>query len=332
MLNRIKKFLINKPTDIKGPVFIKEFSKENKQLIELEKLLQKCDDKNRKNIELDIRKLKYGQIGENNVYYELKNSFVPMVCLHDLRIEYKGMIAQIDFVAITSKYIYVIECKNLIGDITITSNGEFIRSIKNSYGKVTYKEGMYSPIVQNERHINIIKEILKEELNYKFKLTRIESLVVTANPKTIVNKKYAPKYISEKIIRHDQIIDKIQFEQKNKKIDWTFIEEDMMDISKCLMKYHKEIKIDYDKKYSIGVIQEHKANIKCDDDLRKELKLYRLSVSNREGIKAFMVFNNSTMEELILNRPQNIEELKLIRGFGEVKCEKYGADLLKIMS
>ncbi|WP_122638753.1 HRDC domain-containing protein [Romboutsia sp. Marseille-P6047] len=71
--------------------------------------------------------------------------------------------------------------------------------------------------------------------------------------------------------------------------------------------------------------------MKCEDDLRKELKLYRLSASNREGIKAFIVFNNSTMEEFILNRTPNIEELKLIRGFVAVKCEKYGTNLLKIV-
>lgn len=331
MLNRLKRFLTNKPTDIGGPVFIKEYNRDNKQIRELEDLLKKCNDNSKKLIEIDIKKLKYGQIGENNVYYELKNSFVPMVCLHDLRIEYKGMTAQIDFIAITSKYIYVIECKNLIGDITVTNDGEFIRSIKNSYGKIISKEGMYSPIVQNERHINIIKEILKDELQYKFKLTRIESLVVTANPKTIINKKYAPKYISEKIIRYDQIIDRIQEDQKNKKIEWTFIEEDMMNISKCLMKYHKEIKIDYNSKYSIESSEKYNIKIKNEDDLRKELKSYRLNVSKKEGIKPYMVFNNDTMEELIINRPKSIEELKSIKGFGYVKCEKYGHDLVNMM-
>ena len=232
MLKRVIKVLTNKPTEITGPVFTKEYNKENKQITDLEKLLTTCNENSKKNIERDIKKLKYGQIGENNVYYELKNSFIPMVCLHDLRIEYKGMVAQIDFIAITSKYIHVIECKNLVGNITITKDGEFIRSIKNSYGKIVSTEGMYSPIVQNERHINIIKEILKEELQYKFKLTRIESLIVTGNPKTIINKKDAPKSISEKIIRHDQLIERIQSEQKNKKIDWIFIEEDMMNIPK----------------------------------------------------------------------------------------------------
>ncbi len=380
MLNRAIKLLMNKPTEIKNPVFLKHFNKENSQIKDLEELLKTCDETSRKYIEQDIKKLKYGQIGENNVYYELINSFIPMICMHDLRLKYRGKIAQIDFLALTSKYIYVIECKNLMGDISITQEGEFIRYMKNSQGKVVSKQGMYSPIVQNERHINVIKEILSKELNYKNKLNRIESLVVTANPKTIINKKYAPKQISEKIIRHDQIIDKIKEHQNNRKIEWVFIEEDMREIARCLSKFHREAKIDYDKKYSLS---SSKDNIKTEDnyyntkverkyssyentshtninkdftystkefkqsdkgfetrqeikskseeELRNSLKSYRLFTSRKEGIQPYMVFNNDTMEELIIKRPKSLYELRNIKGFGPVKCEKYGMDLINII-
>jgi hypothetical protein len=340
MLKRAIKVLTNKPTKIKGPVFTKDFSSDEKQIKDLEKLLTICNINAKSFIQNDIKKLKYGAVGENNIYYELKNSFVPMMCMHNLRIEYKGMVAQIDFVAITSKYIYIIECKNLIGDITITDKGEFIRYKKNSYGKVTSKEGMYSPIVQNERHINIIKELLKDKLEYKYKLKRIESLIVTANPKTVINKKYASKEISNKIIRHDQLIDTINESQKNKKIDWVFIEDDMINISNCLMKYHKEIKIDYKSKYGIdtelqidkSVDTENINSIDVDDRLRENLRRYRLITSKDEELKPFMVFSNETMEELIKYKPQNIEELKNIKGFGTIKCEKYGNGILGIIS
>jgi len=340
MLKRAIKVLTNKPTEIKGPVFTKDFSSDEKQIKDLEKLLTICNISAKSFIENDIKKLKYGAIGENNIYYELKNSFVPMMCMHNLRIEYKGMVAQIDFVAITSKHIYIIECKNLIGDITITDKGEFIRYKKNSYGKVTSKEGMYSPIVQNERHINIIKELLKDKLEYKYKLKRIESLIVTANPKTVINKKYASKEISNKIIRHDQLIDTINESQKNKKIDWVFIEEDMINISDCLMKYHKETEIDYKSKYGIdtelqiaeSIDIENINSIDIDDGLRENLRRYRLITSKDEELKPYMVFSNETMEELIKDKPQNIQELKNVKGFGPVKCEKYGKQIVEIIS
>jgi len=38
-------------------------------------------------IDRDIVLLKYGLDGENNVSYELKNSFIPMLCLHDIRLQ-----------------------------------------------------------------------------------------------------------------------------------------------------------------------------------------------------------------------------------------------------
>ena len=74
---------------------------------------------------------------------------------------------------------------------------------------------MYSPIVQNERHINVLKEILKDKLGYKKNLNRIESLVVIANPSTIINKKYAPSNIANKIIRNDQLIQTISNVEKD---------------------------------------------------------------------------------------------------------------------
>lgn len=332
MLNRIIKVVTNRPTIITKPKFTKRYNENNNQIKELEKLLEVATGNSKTYIENDIKKLKYGVIGENNIYYELKNSFMPMVCLHDIRIEYKGQVAQIDFVVITTKNIYVIECKNLIGDITITKNGEFIRNKKNTYGKIVAKEGMYSPIVQNERHVNILKELLKDKLEYKYKLKRIKSLVVTANPKTIINKKEAPKEISNKVIRHDQLVNLISTVEKDKKIDWVFIEEDMMNISKCLKVHHKELEIDYISKYSLqDTLATKNIDIKCDEEIRNNLKEYRLKKSREENIKAFMVFNNETMEELIKVKPKNIDELKKVKGFGIVKSEKYGHDILNII-
>lgn len=327
MLNRVIKVITNKPTTINKPVFTKKFNEDNKQIKDLEMLLEGVTGDAKVFIENDIKKLKYGAIGENNIYYELKNSFMPMVCLHDIRIEYKGLVAQMDFVVITTKNIYVIECKNLIGDIVINDKGEFIRYKKNSYGKTIGKEGMYSPIVQNERHINILKELLKDKLEYKYKLKRIESLVVTANPKTVINKKYAPKDIIDKVIRHDQLIERIASVEKNKKIEWVFIEEDMMNISRCLKEHHKELDIDYKSKYSLD--SEVIIDNSNDEEIRNRLKEYRIKKCNEENIKPYMVFNNETMEDLIRLKPKNIEELEKVKGFGPVKSKKYGHDLLE---
>lgn len=120
-----------------------------------------------------------------------------MICLHDIRIEYNDYVAQFDFIIITNKFIMVLEAKKLNGDIKITSSGDFIRSLKNNSGKVFKKEGMYSPISQNDRHINILKKILvKEDL---IRTLPIKSAVILANPKTIMNKIKDPKSIQNNI-------------------------------------------------------------------------------------------------------------------------------------
>ena len=175
-------------------------------------------------------------------------------------------------------------------------------------------------------------ELLKDKLEYKYKLKRIESLIVIANPKTIIDKTYAPQEISNRIIRHDQLINLISNVEKNKKIDWVFIEDDMMNISKCLLEHHKEIDLDYVSKYSLDNIETmENINLVNTDEIRKNLKEFRLNKSKEENIKAYMVFNNETMEEIINLMPKNTEELQMVKGFGPIKTKKYGEDILNII-
>ena len=138
-----------------------------------------------------------------------------MICLHDIRIEYNDYVAQFDFIIIHYKFIMVLEAKKLNGDIEITSGGDFIRSLKINSGKVFKKEGMYSPISQNERHVNILREILVKE--GIIKTLPIKSAVVLANPKTIVNKNKAPRSIQNNIYKYDQITNLLKKELKDDK-------------------------------------------------------------------------------------------------------------------
>lgn len=82
-------------------------------------------------------------------------------------------------------------------------NGDLIRQFKNSKGKIIKKEGIFSPITHNERHIRIIKDLLIK--NRLIKNCLVISRVVIANPKNIVNTRYAPKYVKEPVIKYDQV-------------------------------------------------------------------------------------------------------------------------------
>lgn len=193
-------------------VILKESNDAKDYMQKLQDLLPKASGEVKDKIEKEITIVNAGIFGEDNILFELKNSGMDLVVLHDLYIKTaSGLSAQIDFLVVAPKCIYIIECKNLFGNIEINSNGDFIRTI--SYGKRSYKEGIYSPITQNERHMNVLKEIRGENKNFLSRAFRnaifddfFKGVVVLANPKTVVNDRYAKKEVKNKVIRADQLI------------------------------------------------------------------------------------------------------------------------------
>ena len=97
---------------MKEPVFLKESTSLQEQLAQLE-ALQTTDSLLQKQIQKDIKLLKYGIAGEEKIAFELKNSHMPMFVLHDLYIEYNGLSAQIDYLIVTKGKAFLVECKNL---------------------------------------------------------------------------------------------------------------------------------------------------------------------------------------------------------------------------
>lgn len=85
-------------------VIAKESSNAKEYLRQLEELAEKAAGENAKKIAKEIAVVKAGIIGENNILFELKNSGMDMVVLHDLYIEsVSGASAQIDFLVLTPK-------------------------------------------------------------------------------------------------------------------------------------------------------------------------------------------------------------------------------------
>lgn len=126
------------------PVFLKESSDAQAQLDQLKEFYKIAPDDYKGHIEQDIKLLSYGIRGEEQIAFELRNSFMPMIILHDLHIEYEGLSAQIDYLVITRKLFILIECKNLYGDIEVTRDGNFLRTF--DFGNKKIREGIYSPL------------------------------------------------------------------------------------------------------------------------------------------------------------------------------------------
>ena len=202
-------------------------------------------------IDKEIAITETGIYGEDSILFELKNSGMDLVVIHDLYIETAdGRGAQIDFFVITPYVNVIIECKNLFGNIEINNKGDFIRTIE--YKGRKYKEGIYSPITQNERHKTVYKDCRKEDKNFASKLlfekyfdTYNKTIVVLANPKTVVNDRFAKKEIKAQIIRCDQLVSYL----KNLKSDSKSSKKEMRELGEKILSMNIENRKDYLKKY-----------------------------------------------------------------------------------
>ncbi|MCR5800576.1 MAG: NERD domain-containing protein [Lachnospiraceae bacterium] len=236
-----------------GPVFLKEDSDAEKFIAEMSELSEKASGDLKTEIDKQIKIAKVGLEGEKNIIFELKNSGIDMYILHDIYLEYGDKGAQIDFLIFTRKRQYVVECKNLIGNITINNDGSFIREYELSGKKI--KEGIYSPITQNERHRLVIKELRINEKNIlgKFLLNKnfdnaYVPIVVLANPKTVLQNRYAPKEVKEKVIRADQLIEYIKkMDQNCNDVDYS--NKDMEEIARYFLSKNEMERSDYSLKY-----------------------------------------------------------------------------------
>ena len=342
---------------MKQPIFLKETSNADAQIAQLKALEPLLNKKGQNIIRQDIKNIEYGIAGEKTIAFELRNSHMPMYILHDIYLEDGNLSAQIDYLVFTKKMCFVIECKNLYGDIEINNKGDFIRTTE--YGGKKKKEGIYSPITQNQRHLELMKKIKVD--NKSNPITRFmadkyfenfnKSIVVLANPKTILNAKFAKKETREKVIRADQLVKYIKdiYENSKEPVD---SDENMFKWAESYLALHKYVEKNYTKKYDQykidtkevekfstdnSVIEVDKVisvdievNVE-ESDIFKELKLYRLNKSRELSIKPYFIYNDNQLKNLITIMPRSKEELNTVSGFGEVKVNKYGDDILGII-
>ncbi len=288
-----------------------------------------------------------------------------MLVLHNVVIQYDDYKAQMDYILITNKFICILETKKLNGNITINADGDFIRSLTNRRGKVYKKEGMYSPISQNQRHVRILENLLLREK--VIKKTPVLSLVVIANPKSIINSRYARKEIKQQIMKYDQLTPRLtrMLEDNN---EVRLVPKRMIKMADFLLENHVQVENAFIQKYEkymntdgtdistepyqspvkepVSTVAEQVASTvdeKNDNKsthydaspnkeiIRKDLVKFRLEQSRAENIKAYIIFNNNQLDALLESMPSTLEEIMQCKGFGPVKVEKYGEQILKIL-
>ena len=329
MFDAIDRIVDNTMYRFKNQVLYKEDTTTQKELDRMKEYLKTHPNKD---LENKVKLFEYGLAGEKQVLYELLHSGIGMYILHNVNFEYKGKSAQIDFVVITARCTYFIECKNFIGNITINSKGDFVRTYMENNRKVT--EGTYNPITQSKRHLEIIKEENYDNANILYKMNFEKTfdsfhdyIVVMANPKTIINDKYAPRNVKERLVKADQIIECLK-RLESKREPFRF-EKDIKKVADNYLKGNKEKPL-----LNNFIFEDENENIKDDnkETIRAELKKYRLQKATSLNYKPYFIFNNQTLEEILSIMPRTLTDLKKISGFGDKKIEFYGQDIINIIN
>ena len=70
----------------------------------------------------------------------------------------------------------------------------------------------------------------------------------------------------------------------------------------------------------------------ADPALFKRLREWRSAVARTEGIAAFMVFHDKTLNELAARKPADRSQLEAVPGIGPSKLDRYGEALLQILA
>ena len=348
---------------LRDPVILKEGSEAASQLQQLTAYLVTAPSEVRPQVEQDIKLTQLGIKGEENLMFEFRNSHIPMYVMHDLFFERDGLTTQIDYLVVTRKLVIVIECKNLYGEIDIDNQGNFTRKVQ--LGNRYVKKGIYSPVTQNQRHLDMIHEIRRESkpLLLRGAFDKIfnenyRSIIVLANPSSVLKMRYAPAEIKGKVIKADQLVSYIK-ELNEKASAPKMSDKEMKELADFFLEKSVKNTKDYTEKYKKDIIPEtaddateaapvvstapqaaqpvpeapanEPANLES-TPVYQALKSYRYNKSREENIKPYFIYNNAQLEEIIRKDPSDIWQLKKISGFGDVKCEKYGADILKILS
>ena len=304
------------------------FYKENSDLQDKYDALKKLNEEYPNNEDLisELFIIKKGLDGENEIAYQLKKAHIGMYVLRDVKVKHEDLSAQIDYVIITPVCIYYVECKNLVGNITVTDKGDFIREFTINGKKI--KKGMYSPLRQVEAQREVIRKIWDSNTNNIQKFFASKNfeyyrrvLVVAANPDTIINTNRAPKDMKYKILRADALVRQIEYDLNHRENDKLLYSKTAMeDLAKSYLNYSSKDTIDYYEFYK----NKYCSNIIGIDELKDRLIEFRKHRANEIGVPAYYIFTNDELDKLIEIRPRSTEELKKANILTPIKIKMHG--------
>jgi ATP-dependent DNA helicase RecQ len=73
-------------------------------------------------------------------------------------------------------------------------------------------------------------------------------------------------------------------------------------------------------------------DVVVDDELREFLREWRRNIARQNGVAAFLVLHDTTLDQLCVRQPKTLQDLRAISGMGEKKCESYGHEILRALA
>jgi hypothetical protein len=216
-------------------------------------------------IERELRAVRSGVSGEKDSAYYIDFYFgnsKNWAVIHDLRLEHKGQVAQIDHLLINRSFdMYVLESKNYSYKLKITPEGEF-----QTYNGKEWT-GIPSPIEQNKRHIHLLGLFLK---HYNILPKRVGISIrpkfrnlILVSPKSVIRRPLKKKFDTSSIIKADtlrtkidQEVDKQNFLGDLAAISKVCSSSTLMNTARTLARFHKPKKVDFRERFGLSVQKE----------------------------------------------------------------------------
>jgi hypothetical protein len=204
-------------------------------------------------IERELKLMRAGMKGESESAYDIDFYSGPhknRIVIHDLRLEHKGRVAQIDHLILNRLLeVYVLETKHFTEGVSINEQGEFSMWFG---GK---PRGIPSPLEQNDRHIEVLKDVFKAiqmPTRMGFRLQpSFESLVLVSKNARIGRPK---KFKTDRVLKSDQLQKWIEknLESGSPLIIAKIVSiETLTEIAQQLVALHKPLVPDYKAKFGI---------------------------------------------------------------------------------
>ncbi|WP_158095007.1 nuclease-related domain-containing protein [Gottfriedia luciferensis] len=215
-------------------------------LLKLEALLRRLPKEHsmRSTIESDFMKIKSGYVGEKKVDYYL--NFLPKKeysIFHNIRLKSEDHFFQIDTLIITSKYILLLEIKNMLGNLMFDRDfHQFIRVLGQN------EENFPNPILQVNRHQ---KELISFLSRHKLDIPPIYSFIIISNTSSVIKTTLRTSKVLENVFHTEHLPLKIQMlnEIKTNQIVST---NQKRKITKAILKNHTPLISNVLEKYNIN--------------------------------------------------------------------------------